>query len=117
MNGLDKFLSAIKGTTAYTPARNLCKPTLNEIEPRRTCWHEVKMESRVISKPRTNLGVVVGPIVVQDCMNVQLFRYLSVHGPKELKEFDMAVAGKAGTITLPSRTFRAANRHVVPFLL
>ena len=95
----------------------LGEEALDGVEPGGRGWGEVEMEPLVPAEPGLNLGMLVGGVVVDDQVEFLAGRGLAVDLVEEADEFLMPMARHACPMTLPSRTSRAANSVVVPFLL
>jgi hypothetical protein len=54
------------------------KPTLNEVEPRGTGGCKVQLESAVFFQPRFDFLVLVCAVVIQDQVEIQFTRELTV---------------------------------------
>lgn len=61
------------------------KPHLDKVEPRPGRWGEMNMEPRMPLKPGTDLGSLMGGIVIHHQMQI-LFRVGPVNLPQEGKE-------------------------------
>jgi hypothetical protein len=94
--------------------RQLGEEALDEVQPAGAGRCEVKVKARMRSKPALHGLGLVGGVVVEDQVDVELGRDLLVDPLQELLELDRAVAGMQGAVTLPEVVSRAAKRLVVP---
>jgi len=60
-------------SAANTTFRDLGEESFHKIEPTSAGGREVDMVARVANQPVRNLGNFVGPVVVHNRMNVQVF--------------------------------------------
>jgi len=81
------------------------EPALHESQPRRTGWGEVQVEPRPFQKPPADQGRLMGAIVVQDHMHVQVGWDMGLDRIKELPEL-------ARPMPLMEGTDDAARLHV-----
>ena len=75
----------------------------------------MQMEAWVLGEPGVDVGVLVGLVVVDDQVQLELARELAVESAQELQELLVAVAGQALRRSPTRRNvLSAANRVVVP---
>src|SRR5215468_309274 len=83
------------GTTVHAPAQLLLgqpgEPTLDQVDPGGPNGSEVQMKARTLRQPASDHGRLVGGIVVQDQVNVQLGGHRGFNGVEEFPELDGAV--------------------------
>ena len=70
----------------------LPKPALDEFQPGAAGGDEAQMEARMLGKPGSDACVLVGLVVVEDQMQVELGWELAIEGAQELEELLLAVA-------------------------
>src|SRR4030042_7167895 len=75
---------------------DLCKPTLHEVEPRRTGRREVKVKTRVLVQPSRHLRMLVGPIIVHDQMQLPVRGGFAIDLARQWEKLLLAVAGEGG---------------------
>lgn len=73
-NGGNEVGDTSESSPAYPLTGQLSEPALHEIEPARTCRNEVKYETGMSCQPISDLGVLVGAVVVEDHMELQFNR-------------------------------------------
>ena len=95
-------------------AGDLGEPPFDQIEPRRARGNEVSVIARMGGEPGLDGRMRVGAVVVQDQMNVAPLRDRAIELLQEGQELGVPLAGAHRARTVPSRTFNAANRFVVP---
>lgn len=78
-NGGDQVLDRFNNSTPNTLVSQIAEPTLDHVEPRARGRHEIQMESGMAFKPRFDLGVLVGGVIVYDQMDVELQRGLLIN--------------------------------------
>ena len=88
-----QFSDVLETPSTYTFVGDLAEPTLNEIQPGRTCWNEMNVESLVAFQPPVDLFVFVCAVVVDDHVYLQLGVRFLVDLPQEAEEFLMPMAG------------------------
>src|SRR5439155_2318109 len=71
----------------------LGEPALDEVEPAGAFGHEVEDEARVAEQPAPDRRGLVGGVVVEDQVQLELGWYLPVELVEELLELERAVAG------------------------
>src|SRR5499427_1554367 len=69
-DGADQIWDAAKRAAANALARDVGKPTFDEIQPRRAGRNEMTMVARVGGEPRFNRLMGVGAVVVEDEMHL-----------------------------------------------
>ena len=92
-DGGDEIGHAGEDAAAKSLLGELPKPALDEVQPRAAGGGEVEMEARMLGKPGSDACVLVGLVVVEDQMQVELGRELAIEGAQELEELLLAVAG------------------------
>ena len=91
-NGCDEFLSIPKTSPTDSFLGDLAKPAFDQVQPRTRGRYEVEMEAQMPPEPGFHPGMLVGPIIVDDQMQVQLRRRLQVDLFEEPDEFLVAVS-------------------------
>ena len=116
-DGLLQFVDALEDATADALSGDLGKEPLDHVEPRARSGREVQVKARMPLEPALYRRGLVGGIIVDDEMQVEMGRRPFVDGLEEAEELAMPVAGHAlpddGTVGMLS----AANRVVVPLRL
>ena len=92
----DQVWHAREDPSANALARNLTEPPLNEIQPRGTRRGKMQMKSGMFCQPLFDIGMGVGPVIVQDQVQNHLARRVSVDGAQELQELLVAMAWVTG---------------------
>jgi len=77
---------ACEGAATDALARDLGKQPLDEVEPRRGCRREVQGDAGVALEPAPDRRRLVGGVVVEDQMEVEIGRRLPVDGLEEGQE-------------------------------
>lgn len=72
------------------------------------------MEPRVFAEPRRDRGVLVRAVVVTDDVDIEVFGDVLVDLGQELRELPRPVTAMGEALAVPSSTFIAANKLVVP---
>ncbi len=68
----------------------VAEPALDQVEPRGACGGEVQPEARVRGQPFADGCMFVGAVVVQDPMQGEVARELTVEAPRELQKLLMS---------------------------
>ena len=92
VDGRLQFGNAFEYTAADGIAGDLGEEAFHLVQPGSRGRREVEMEARVLFQPLLDLSVLVGGVVVDDQMDVELFRRLAVELAQETEEFLMPVA-------------------------
>src|SRR5690606_15092513 len=71
-DGVLEFVHAGEDAAADALGGDLGKPALDEVEPGSAGGGEVHVEAGMLGKPRPDLGVLVGGVVVGDDVQVQV---------------------------------------------
>ena len=87
-----EFGYAGEGAAADALARDLGKQPLDEVEPGRGCRGEVRGEAGVSLEPALDRGRLVGGVIVEDQMQVEIRGYLAVDDLEEGEELLGAMA-------------------------
>ena len=119
MNGTDQFGDAAKYAVAQSRRSDVAEESLDHVEPGRRGRDEMNSEPGMLGKPRLDLRMLVGRIVITDQMKRHVWRHLTVDLAQEVEPLDMAVALRAACcaqreMTAPSSMLIAANKVVVP---
>ena len=93
------------------------EPAFDLVEPGGVGGREVNVEARTACEPSSDLGMLVGGVVVDDQMDVELGWHVGLDVPQEGQELLMPVAWLALGDDRAVGTSRAANRVVVPWRL
>ena len=88
----DEFRDAAENPATNAFARDLCEPSLHQVQPGRTGRRKMKVETGMLSQPRFDLGVVVRAVVVQDHVDGQLRGHGAVDLSQELPKFDVPMS-------------------------
>ncbi len=91
-----KFRYALEDTAPDLFAGDLPEPPFHEIQAGRRGRSEMQMKSRMLVQPLSNTGVGVGPVVVQDQMEIQSVRRFPVDRAEEVQELCVPVTGITG---------------------
>jgi hypothetical protein len=91
-----------------------CEEALDRVEPRGRCRGEMERPSRMALEPSANIGMLMGGVIVDDGVDRLSYGNLFLDDIEETDELLMAMRCMLRPITLPSRTFIAANKVVVP---
>ena len=113
-NEFHQFLPQVRNWTKNpSPDSFVCnqaKETLNQIEPRRTCWYEVQRHPFIELQPVFDFLMFVGWVVVNDDMQFQLFRRLFLHSFQERQKLLMTVAFFALTNNFTSKYIESCQQ-------
>jgi hypothetical protein len=90
------------------------KPAFDEVQPRGAGRYEVAMVSRMGGEPGLDLRVRVRAVVIEDQVNAPTLRGRPIELREEPQKLGMPFSRRAPATTVPSSTFKAANRLVVP---
>ena len=85
------------------------------VEPGRIGRREMNVPTRAAGEPSSDFGMLVGGVVVDDEMDVELGRHIGLDVAQEGEELLMAMAGFALGDDRAIDTLRAANSVVVPW--
>ena len=69
-----------------------CKPSLNQVEPTGRGGREVQVKAWPSGQPVADPGGLMGPVVVQDQVNIQLGRYVGFDGTEKFAKLLGAMA-------------------------
>src|SRR5262245_15661792 len=99
--------------------RDLCEGALNQIEPRRTGRREAHMEAAMLCKPTLHCRCLVGSVVVEHEMDIEVLLHAPVDTLQELDEFlgtvpRMAFADDKPTLRVKGRK---QSRGAVAFVV
>jgi hypothetical protein len=89
------FIACTNSLTLKKPNRSLGqlgKPTLRQIQTRRTGGSEMQMKAPMMHQPTRHLGMLVRPVIVQDEMKIQLEWKLAIEPPQKVYEFLVPMA-------------------------
>ena len=90
-NGFDQLLDAPEHPAADPLVGDLAEPAFDQVQPRAARRDEVEVEPLVTLQLGLDLGVLMGRIVVDDKVEVQIGRRLGVDLLEELDELLVAV--------------------------
>ena len=79
-------------TAANLFVREVGEEALDLVDPGATLGSEVQMEARVSQQPALDQRGLVGPVVVEDEMDLQFLRHVVVDRVEKLSKLDAAVA-------------------------
>src|ERR1700730_4011105 len=116
-DSLLQFIDALEDAAADALSGDLGKEALDHVEPRTGSRREVQVKARMPLEPALYRGSLVGGIIVDDEMQIEIGRCPFVDGVEEAEEFAMPVGGMHSPMTVPSSMLSAANRVVVPLRL
>jgi hypothetical protein len=94
-DGADKFWDTPEDTSPQATLCQVSEEALYEVQPRATGRDEVEVEAWMALEPSPHLGVLVGRVVVEDQVKVDIGRGLGVDEIEELDPLLMPVAGHA----------------------
>ena len=117
LDGGHQVRHAAEDASTDTLACDLSKPSLRQVQPRRTCRRKVKMEAGMLFQPSFDLGMFVRSVVVENHMDSQPLGVSRSICRRKCRNSTFRCLGKQVPMTLPSSTFNAANRQVVPLRL
>lgn len=81
----------VKYSATNPLSSDLCKPSLDEVQPRATGRDKVKMKPFVLAQPRLDIRMLMGPVVVHNQMEVHSRRGLAINLAQELQELYIAM--------------------------
>ncbi len=91
-----------------------CEEGFDLVKPGSVGWCEVNVPTRTAGEPGPDLGMLVGGVVVDDEMDVELRRHISFDVTQEGEELLVTMAGFALSDDCAVEHVEAANRVVVP---
>src|SRR6266700_7881883 len=91
----NKIRDTVKDATAQLFVSKLGEPAFDQVEPGGAGGNEVQLEAWMLCQPLLHVCVFVRAIVIENHMQIQIERKLSVQAPQELQELLMAMASKA----------------------
>src|SRR5258708_23344139 len=91
-DGLLQFIDALEDAAADAPSGDLGKEALDHVEPRAGSGREVQVKARMPLEPALYRGGLVGGIIVDDEMQVEIGQRALVDGLEKAEELAMAVA-------------------------
>src|SRR5215204_1535247 len=106
-----------EGASADPLLCHQAKKALDLIKPRGRSGRKVQLKAQVLFQPGFHLGVIVGHVVVNDQMQIQALRCLSINDAQEAQKLLVTVALEHCPMTAPVATLSAAKRVVVPWRL
>ena len=80
---LDEVGGGIERATTDSALRDEGEEAFDLVEPGGVGGREVKVPTRTASEPSSDLGMLMGGVVVGDEMNVELGRYIGLDVPQE----------------------------------
>ena len=89
---MPEFLNASECAAADGSLSDDMEPGLHLVEPGSICWSEVHVISWSRSKPAFYFRMLVGAVVVNDQMDVQVGRSIRINVSKELEKLLMAMS-------------------------
>ena len=87
------------------------EPSLNKVDPRRTCWREVYVEPRTLRQPTPNRRRLVSRVVVHHEMDVEMLGDLLVDRVQELLELDRSMTSMAFADDLSGRNVECRKQR------
>src|SRR5881409_1614167 len=100
-DGGDQLRNIREAAATNALVGQFAEPTLDQIQPRGRCRREMQVKATMFGQPALHLRMLVGPVVVQDQMNVQLRWDALIDLAQELAELDVAMPGIAGAEDRP----------------
>ena len=94
-DGLLQFVDALEDAAADAFSGDLGKEALDHVEPRAGRGREVQTEARMPLEPALYRGGLVGSIIIDDQMQVEIGQRPLVDGLEKAEELAMPVAGHA----------------------
>lgn len=91
----DEFAHIAKAASADALVRQLPKPPFDHVQPGTRCRDEMQVKARMPSQPRFDTGVLVGPVIIDDQMQVEMGWCLGVNLFEEPNELLMPMPGHA----------------------
>ena len=88
----DEVFDASEAASADCLLGNEPEPTLDLVEPGRIGWRVMDVEAGPLCKPESYLGVLVGGVVVDDQMNVEMLGHGLIDALEELKKLLVTMA-------------------------
>ena len=95
LDGSHKFGDALEDTAPDALASDFREQPLDEIEPGRRSWREMQLETLMFGKPSLHLLGLVGPVVVTDGMDVEVFGHLPIDFLEKAQELLGTMARQA----------------------
>ena len=89
---VNQFIDAPERATTNRLLGDKAKPALNLIQPGRIRWCVVNVKTAALRQPGTNLGMFVRGVIVDNEVDVEIFRDTGVQAPQECEKLLMAVA-------------------------
>src|SRR5450759_1383436 len=87
------------------------KPTLDEIEPRGTGRREVQLKAWALDQPALNSGSFMSTVVVEDQMDIELWRHLRIDLVEELAKLKRTVSATKLTDDLASLSVQSGEQR------
>ena len=87
-DGVLEFAGAAKDTASELFLGKGSEPALDEVEPGRTGWGEVEVKARSLEKPTLDDLGLVGLIVVEDEVDVEIAGDGSINGVEEFSKLN-----------------------------
>ena len=87
-----QFLGGAVDTASELFFGECCKPSLRRIEPTGRGGREAQVKARPSGQPVADPGGLMGSVVVQDQVNIQLGRYAGFYGTEEVAKLLGAMA-------------------------
>lgn len=78
VDGIDEFSDRIVGPSSDPFVCDLGKEPFDEVKPGTGGWHEVEVESQVLGEPGLHGWVLVGSVIVEDHVQVEIARRFPV---------------------------------------
>jgi hypothetical protein len=91
INGGLEIDERIEDTPVEAPFGEFGEEALDGVGPRTRCGCEVESEAAMTIKPGPNLGVLMGGIIVEDDVNITVYRDLGVNRVQEANELLVSV--------------------------
>ena len=92
LDGLDEIGDTCEGSASDAFSCDFSKPTLDKVKPRGTRWDKVQIEARMFLYPAFNAGMLMGCVIVNDEVQVEPRRGLTIYLAQEFEELFMAMA-------------------------
>ena len=113
--GFDGLLDRVMIASLDLLLTELGKPALDLIDPRTVGWGKVQVVARPFGQPATHERGLVGGVVIQDDMNLSVFRPNGIDLVQKSRNSTERCRRQHLVSTLPVATSRAAKSEVVPW--
>ena len=83
-NSVFEVGDAVKDTSVDALSGDFCEPTLHKIEPRRRGGNKVEVEAPVLLQPVADFLLLMGGVIIDDAVDVEVFGRIAVNGFEKL---------------------------------